>query len=191
VAVLWGFPIHTSSVAELDPSAGLLPKVHGLDEVRVAVRGTVDPSTVSPFRLAVQFGSVVFMDLTAAAAGNNLAAFPAVAATYVAGEIVIKGQASFMAGHQYGIFLTRDIHDTSGAPLVPSPVSVLLRIRGALVDATGRSTISTIADADAVMLEAGRKQLATLFDNQSFASLTGLSREKLVYCFAFPFEVAP
>ena len=70
--------------------------------------------------------------------------------------------------------------------LVPSPISVLLTLRGTLVDpATGHSTISTVADADAAQLEVGRVQLATLFDNAFFQPLTGIGRDNLVYGYAF------
>ncbi|MES1206002.1 MAG: hypothetical protein ABUS79_08690 [Pseudomonadota bacterium] len=191
VAVLWGFPIHSASVAELDPTAGLVPKATAVDEIRIAVNGTVASATVTPFIPAVQFGTVVFMDLTAAQGGNLVTGFPAFDVTVAAGEIVIKGRAPFVAGHQYGVFMLNGIHDAAGAPLVPSPVSVLLRLRGALVDKDAHSTIPTVSDGDAAMLEAGRLQLATLFDTPTFASLTRVMREQLVYCFAFPFGVAP
>jgi hypothetical protein len=190
IAVLWSFPIHTFSVAEVDPSVGLVPVGTAPDEIRIAVQGAVDPTTVSPFVFGAQFGSVVVMDLIAAQGPNLLEGFPAVDVTYAGGSILIKGQAPFVVGHQYGVFMTRQIHDDRGNPLVPSPVSVLLRLRGPLLAGDGHSTISTISDQDATALEAGRLQLATLFDGQ-FTGLTHATREDLVYCFAFPFEVAP
>lgn len=190
-AVLWNFSIHTASVAELDPTAGLLPRSTGPDEIRVAVQGTVDPATVDPFIFKVKYGTVVLMDLTAAQSGDALGGFPTVTATYAAGDIVIKGAANFVPGHQYGLFLKRGIHDAAGASLVPSPVSVLLRLRAPLLDEAGHSTISTVSDGDATQLEAGRRQLAMLFDDNAFATFTQVVREELVYCFAFPFVVAP
>ena len=63
VAVLWGFPIHTSSVAEVNPPQ-LVPQPTASNEIRVAVHGTVDPTTVVPYVAQRQAGSVVVMDLT-------------------------------------------------------------------------------------------------------------------------------
>jgi hypothetical protein len=207
VAELWGFPIHTSSVAELDPSVGIQPQTIAPDEIHIAVQGSVDPTTVSAYVFSAAYGTVVFIDLTTLAATQAptnppplAAAFPAVDISYAGGDIVIKGQAPFVVGHQYGVFMRRDpdpgqsgkpgIRDAAGKPLVPSPVSKLLTLRPALVDAAGHSTISSVADSDAAMLETGRQQLGMLFDS-SVAGLTGLDRDLLVYCYAFAFEAAP
>jgi hypothetical protein len=190
LAALWSFPIHKFSVPELDPTVGLVPMVTAPDEMHIAVQGTVDPDTLRPFVFGSQFGSVIVMDLTAAQGSNLLEGFPVVDTSIVAGAIVIKARAPFVLGHQYGVFLTADIKDARGAALVPSPVSVLLRLRGTLLSSDGHSTISTISDQDAAMLEVGRAQLATLFDGQ-FTPLTHVTREQLVYCFAFPLGVTP
>jgi hypothetical protein len=195
VAVLWGFPIHSSSVAELDPSVMLVPRPTAADELRVDVQGPVDPASVSAFAFGGSYGSVVLVDLTALLGGNLLGGFPAVTATFDAGAIVIKGMAPFMAMHQYGVFMMRardpgqpagppGLRDDKGRPLVPSPVSKLLTLQAPLTDAAGHSTISTVADADAAMLEAGRAQLAMFFDSQG-ATIPGIQRDTLVYCFAF------
>jgi hypothetical protein len=189
--VLWGFPIHSASVAELDPQAGLIPHGTAPDEIQIDVQGPVDPATVSAFVVSVQQGSVVIMDLTAAATGDSAAGFPVTDARYADGAIVIKGRKPFVVGDQYGIFLKRSIRAPGGAPLVPSPVSVLLTARGELVDAQGHSNVSGVADTDAAMLEEGRLQLATLFETQIFQLLTEVKREELIYCFAFPFQVTP
>src|SRR5690606_23715795 len=69
IAVLWSFPIHSGSVAELDPSAGLVPRVEGPETIRIAVHGPVDPDTIASFVVRERAGSVVLMDLTEAAAG--------------------------------------------------------------------------------------------------------------------------
>jgi len=158
----------------------------------VAVQGTVDPASVKAVVVTQSAGSVLLMDLTAAAGGDLLTGLPAAEAHYVAGalpgtgDIVITAAAALTAGHQYGVFMTNGIVNAAGAPLVPSPISVLLTLHGTLVDPmTGHSTISTVADADAVQLEAGRVQLATLFDNAFFQPLTGVGRDNLVYAFAF------
>lgn len=191
VAVLWGFPTHSASVAELDPKAGLVPRVTAPDELRIHVEGPVDPATVSAFVVAVQPGSVVTIDLTALQAQDTAGGFPVTDASYSDGSIVIKARQPFVVGHQYGVFLKRAIHAPGGAPLVPPPVSVLLTARGALVDGNGHSNVSSVSDADAALLEQGRLQLGTLFDTPIIQALTGITREELVYCFAFPFQVTP
>jgi hypothetical protein len=188
VAVLWEFPIHTASVAEVDPSVDLVPAVSANDEIRVAVHGAVDPASVSAFVVRERPGSVVLMDLTAAAAGSLVTGFPRIDARYEDGAIVMSGQAPFVAGHDYGVFMTTDVHDPSGISLVPAPISVLLSLPYPVADAQGKSLVSSVSDADATTLEAGRAQLAQLFDNPVFGPLTGLTRENLVYCFAFTFE---
>jgi hypothetical protein len=195
VAVLWGFPIHSSSVAELDPTVMLVPRATAADEMRIDVQGPVDPTSVSAFALGGDYGSVVLVDLTALLGGSLPDGFPAVTATFDAGAIVIKGKAPFVAAHQYGVFMMRardagqppgppGIHDDKGRPLVPSPISKLLTLDAPLADAAGHSTISTVADADAAMLEAGRAQLAPFFDSPG-ATIPGIQRDTLVYCFAF------
>lgn len=188
VAVLWEFPIHTASVAELDPSAGLVPVVSAPDELRIAVHGPVDAASVTAFVFRQSFGSVVLADLTAVAVSDLTGGFPSIHASYENGAIVLRGNAPFVAGHQYGVFMTNALHDPSGRTLVPAPVSVLLTLPYPVADTKGKSLISSVADADAAALEAGRAQLAQLFDTPIFGSLTGLTRENLVYCFAFTFE---
>ena len=194
VAVLWSFPIHTTSVPELDPTAGLVPRVTGPAQLRVGVQGPVDPATVTAFNIGGVAGTTVLVaDLNALLANDLAGGFPRVTARYEAGDIVVDADAPFVAGHQYGVFLRRGIHDDRGRSLVASPVSVLLTLRGNLVDAMGRSMISSVADADASALEAGRLQLGMLFDNQMLGALTGgwLKREDLIYCYAFPLTVTP
>ena len=135
------------------------------------------------------------MDLTAAAAGDLNAGFPprrAPATSASLGAIAIQAAAPFPAGHPIGLFFTNGIHSPDGAPLVASPVSVLLTLTAPLVDSAGHSTVSGVADADAAALEAGRAQaLAPLLDNPFFAPLTGVSRANLVYAYAFVPTVQP
>ena len=187
--VMFGFPIHTGSVAELDPTVGLVPVVGAPNEIHVAVHGPVDASSVSGFVVRERPGSVVLMDLTAAASGDLVAGFPRIEARFANGRVSITGSEPFTAGHQYGVFMTRGVTNPAGAPLVPPPISVLLTLTSPLVDASGHSQISSVSDADAVALEAGRAELGTLFENPVFSALTGLSRDNLVYCFAFAFEL--
>jgi len=193
LAVLWGFPIHTNSVPLLLPGTAAVPHVPAADQVLVGVQGPVDPATVSAFTVRVQNGPVVAMDLTAAAAGDLNAGFPPIAAAYVPslGAIAIQFAAPFPAGHQLGLFFTNGLHSPDGAPLVASPVSVLLTLTAPLVDAAGHSTVSGLADVDAAALEAGRQALQPLLDNPIFTPLTGITRANLVYCYAFVPTVTP
>jgi hypothetical protein len=193
IAVLWGFPIHTNSVPLLVPGTAAVPHVPAANQIVIGVQGPVDPATVSAFVVREQNGPVVVMDLTAAAAGDLEAGFPRVAASYLAnpGAIAIQASAPFPGGHTIGVFLTNAIHSPDGAPLVASPVSVLLTLTAPLVDGAGHSTVSGVADADAAALEAGRQGLAPLLDNPIITPLTGISRANLVYAFAFVPMVAP
>jgi hypothetical protein len=193
LAVLWGFPIHTNSVPLLLPGTAAVPHVTAPDQIVVGVQGPVDPATVSAFTVRVQNGPVVVMDLTAAAAGDLKAGFPPVGAAYVpaAGAIAIQFAAPFPAGHQIGIFFTNGIRSPDGAPLVASPVSVLLTLTAPLVDSAGHSTVAGVADADAAALEVGRQALQPLLDNPIFTPLTGITRANLVYTYAFVPTVAP
>ena len=190
IAVLWGFPIHSASVAEIDPTAGIFPRVTAPNEIRVAVHGPVDADSVTAFVVREQSGSVVLMDLTAAAGGDLVAGFPRIEAAYEGGDVVLTGSDAFVGGHQYGVFMTRDVHNPDDVPLAPAPISVLLTSTAPLVE-DGKSTISSVPDGDAALLEVGRAQLATLFDNPVFGPLTGITRDKLVYCFAFAFPELP
>jgi len=188
IAVLWGFPIHTNSVPLLVPNTAAVPHVPAANQIAVPVQGMVDPATVSAFVVRQQNGPVVVMDLAAANAGDLNAAFPPAGATYVAPPIAaigIQAAAPFAAGHPIGLFFTNGIHAPDGAPLVASPVSILLSLTAPLVDSAGHSTVSSVSDADAAALESGRAQLAPLFDNPLFAPLTGVSRANLVYAYAF------
>jgi len=157
------------------------------------VQGTVDPATVVPFILASQVGSVVVMDLTAlqlVPQTNDLRpAFPTVDARFAGGQIIIKGAAPFTADHQIGVFLKSTIRNVAGPSLVAAPVSKLLTLHGALVDASGHSNVSAVADSDAVTLEAGRQQFDVLLNDASLRSASTVIRDELVYCYGFPFQV--
>jgi len=192
IAVLWGFPIHTNSVPVLVPSAGAVPLVPAANQILVGVQGPVDPATVSAFSAAAgQPGPVVVVDLTALATGDLAAAFPPVIAAYAAPAIAIQASQPFPAGHQIGLFFTDAIHSPDAAPLVASPVSVLLRLTAPLVDSGGHSTVSGVADAEAGALEAGRAALSSLFDSPTFTPTTGVSRANVIYAYAFIPMVQP
>lgn len=190
VAVLWGFPTHTSSVAEISAPAPV-PQVTAPNQIQVAVHGPIDPATVVPFVVQQQPGTIVLMDLDAVAKGDLVNGLPRIDAQVVNGNVVITGQNPFPAGHTIGLFFTNGLHDPTGAPLVASPVSVLLTLQGSLVDANMHSVIAGLSDAQAAAAEAGRRQLQPLFDNGPLTGLTGVKRSNLVYCFAFTFGGAP
>jgi hypothetical protein len=186
LAVFWAFPSHSSPVAELDPKSGRVPQVVGDRELRVAVKGALAPATLVP-TVAGKPGTVTLLDLTAAAAANLLAGLPPFDVAYEGGAVVLRTKEPLVAKHQYGVFLSTGITSTDGKALVPSPVSFLLTARGPLVDAAGKSTVSSVADLDAMLLEAGRGALVDLFDNPLIAALTGLDRAKVAYVYAFPY----
>jgi hypothetical protein len=186
LAVYWAFPTHSGPVAELDPKTGKIPKVMGDNQIQVAVKGPVDPATLRA-TTAGKPGTVTLMDLTATAGANLVAGLPPFDVAYDKGSIVLTTRMPLVPGHQYGVFLSNGVLALDGKPMVPSPVSVLLTARGKLVDAAGKSQVSSVADADAAALEVGRLGLADLLDNQLIQTLTGLDRSKLTYVFAFPF----
>jgi len=190
VAVLWGFPTHTNSVAELSPPF-LEPQVVPPNQIGVAVHGPVDPATVVPFIVRQQTGTIVLMDLTAVAQMDLVNGLPPITAQLSGANIVITTENPLPAGHTIGLFFTNGLKDPGGNPLVASPISKLLTLRGPLVDADGHSTISGVSDAAAAQLEAGRQQLASLFDSTALTGLTGINRDNLVYCFAFPLGGTP
>ena len=186
VAIVWAFPTHTASVAELDPTRGLVPQLEGGRTLRVAVKGSVDPASLSPFTLEAP-GSVFLLDLTLLEAEDFVGGLPAFTTHLTGGAIVLEAAQPLVDGHFYGVLLSSGITNDAGAPLVPSPVSVLLRSGGPLVDADGRSQVEGVADADAQELEAGRGELAELLDSPLFSLLTGLERGDLVYVYAFDY----
>ena len=192
IAILWAFPTHTASVAELNPVAGLLPQVEeSPDRLLVPVKGTVDASSVSAFHpMANPSGSVYLVDLTELLANNQAAAFPIFAATYeeASEAIVLEPDSPMVDSHLYVIILSADLANEAGVPMVPSPVTVFLRSQGELIDGTGTSTVSSLDDASAAELEAGRAMLQVLLDNPEFQDTTLLyGREQIVYLYAFTF----
>ncbi len=190
VAVLWGFPTHTNSVAELTPPF-VAPQVTAPNQIAVAVHGPVDPATVVSFIVRQQAGTIVLMDLTAVAQSDLVNGLPPITAQLSGTNIVITSQNPLPAGHTIGLFFTDGLKDPSGNPLVSSPVSKLLTLQGPLVDAAGHSNVSGVNDAGAAQLEGGRQQLAPLFDNTSLTGLTGINRGNLVYAYAFPLPGTP
>ena len=83
------------------------------------------------------------------------------------------------------MFFTDALRNDDGVPLVASPVSKLLTLEVELANRAGESLVSALTNEQALTLEAGRSALAPLFDDPLFATATGITRERLVYCFAF------
>lgn len=185
-AVAWSFPTHTASVIQLDPSKPLLPNVVSPKEVRLGFKGTIDAETVTLFKMGKP-GSLFLLDLTALDSGDLVNGIPKATVAVQGQDIVITLEADFPEGHTLGLLATTGITNADAVPFVPSPVTVLLKATGELVDDKGKSNVSDISDADAGALEAGRKDLAILLDDDLFATLTGLTRADLVYVYAFDF----
>jgi hypothetical protein len=184
VVMLWGFPTHSSPVIDLNPKAGLQPRVSAPDELRMAVNGDLDPATLTVAGIG-QAGNVYLLNLTALAGNNLPGGFAGMSASVSGGELVLKAKAPLASKQTYGIIVTRGAKSTAGKGLVPPPVSVLLMAQGSLVDANNKSTVSTVSDIEAMLLEAGRKQLASLLDDPTFKAFTGIQRENIGYLFAF------
>jgi hypothetical protein len=185
-AVLWAFPTHSAPVIDVDPGTGILPVVKGQDEIRLAVNGAVDAATVTPWSFDAP-GSVFLLDLTALAADDLAGGVPAFAVSMDGATMVLKADAAMTTGHTMAILVTTGVRNGAGVSLVPPPMTVLLKAAGPIADATGKSLVSGVDDASAAQLEAGRKDFATLLDDELFASLTGLNRDGLAYVYAFDF----
>jgi hypothetical protein len=183
-AMVWGFPIHSNPVIDLNPKAGLQPKIMAPDELRLAVNGDLDPATLTVGGVG-QSGTVYLLNLTALSGGNLPGGFVRMTASFTGGNLVLKTMAPLEKGQTYGIILTRGAKNTAGKGLVPPPVSVFLMARGSLIDAGGKSTVSTLADIEAMLLEVGRRQLAALLDDRTFMTFTQIERANIGYLFAF------
>jgi len=203
VAIVWSFPIHTQSVAELNPSTGTVPQVADSRSIRLSVKGPIDPDSLIPFDmlgppLPGDKGTVILLNLTALAAGNTFGGFPEFTTHLTTdGSIGIQTTDPMTDGDLYGIILTvpsaeddaarNGVTSPDGRPIVPSPVTVLLRSRGPIVDAAGESLVSGITDEDGAVLEAGRLQLMDLLDDPTFTTAAKVTRENVAYLYAFEF----
>lgn len=181
IAALWGFPVHSAPVAELDPSAGVVPRIteRGL---AIGVKGELDPSTLRAPAPGAP-GSVVLLDLTAVLEGDLASAFHPAAPAFESGNIELVLGAPLDAERTYALFITRSVRDQRGTSLVPAPVSKLLTLRGRLIDDAGKSQLSRVGDDQAAALEQGRAALAPLLDDPAFQAASGITREELVYGF--------
>jgi hypothetical protein len=197
VAITWAVPIHTNPVVELLPTAGIVPQIVSDTRIELAVKGTLDASTVSAFSPGPGGlnGTVFLVNFTKFSAGDLAGGLPPFTATYAEGKIVLVAAAPFIEGDRYGILMaataTEDppragIKDTVGRDLVPSPVTVFLRNRFPLVDENGHSNLpSKLDDATAAGVEVGRQALVALFENPQFGTLANLTRENVAYVYAF------
>ncbi len=184
--VAWGFSIHTSPVVELDPTKGLAPVIAGESELRVGYQGILDPATVSSWSMANNTGTVFLLNLTklGAASPDLVGGLPAFEVAIDGKELVLTSAKPLEPGDMYGVIMTDGVKDPQGKGLVPSPVTVLLRASGPLVDEANKTTVPSVTDAQATELEAGRATLAVLLDNKLFSQLTGLARPNLAFVYA-------
>ena len=198
VAIAWNFQTHSRSVIELDPQRGLVPSIVSGSEIRVNVKGSLNASTLSPFSLAKAEGTVFLFNVDKLQVDPlDPAALPPFSARLTNNQIIITpddASNSFIDGDTYALLMTDELTDTRGRPLVASPVTVLLRSRGALTNSKGVSQVGGVDDDSAQALEEGRSQFAALLDDPliragttSAARPTGLVRERLVYLFGFTF----
>lgn len=200
VAIAWFFETHKASVVELDPTRDMVPRIVSSNEIRLKVKGTLNPDTLRPYSLQQSDGTVFLFN------GDKLqvnpfdpAAIPPFTLTYEDGDIVFTTtdpDGRLIEGDTYVIILTNEITDQRDRPLLPSPVTVLLRTRGALVDEKGHSQVSGVSDADAKDLEEGRLQFVELLDDPLMIDFTksetrpnGLTREIVTYLYGFPFTL--
>jgi hypothetical protein len=198
VAIGWFFGIHSASVFELNPKSGLVPNIVSPSEIRLALKGTLDAAGLQPFSLQNPAGTVFLFDVDKLQQNaTDPRALPAFKPALSDGQLVLTATDAgnpFIAGDTYAVLLTTELTDVDKKPIVASPVSVLLRSRGPLVDANGVSQVSGFSDADAQQLEQGRLQFAKLLDDPLIRAATtsparpdGLTREQLTYLYGFPF----
>jgi hypothetical protein len=216
VGVLWAFRTHTNSVVELNPLAGLAPVATSTTEIHLTAKGPIQADTLKPFALGEPTGTVFLLDATAFLGGSMAAALPAFTATTVGDDIVFTSAAPLVDGHLYMVLLTNEVEGKPGVPIVPSPVTVFLRTRGALVDdvaacpaavaptcpptapvtepTTAKSLVPGLKGAEACLLEDGRQQFTALLDNSLVIGLTkhagrpdGLTREIVAYMYGFQY----
>ncbi|MGZ6131490.1 MAG: hypothetical protein ACXWLF_05675, partial [Myxococcaceae bacterium] len=85
---------------------------------------------------------------------------------------------------QYAAYITTDLKDTTSKNVIPSPVFALVRSSAPLF-VSGSSTVSSLTNAQAALLEPLRVALAPLFDG---LAAQGLPRSKVALAWAFTTE---
>jgi hypothetical protein len=202
IAIVWAFPTHSGPVVELNPAVGIVPQLVSNDTVTLAVKGTLDASTITAFGLGNLQGTVALFNFTKLQSDppDLVGGLPAFDVTYADDTLTLVADATLIEGDRYGIILVTPFEANptrpgllgeNESPLVASPVTVFLRNRYPLVDGDGHSLVpSKLDDASAAQLEAGRATLGALFEDPQFGAITGLTRENVAYVYAFDF-VAP
>lgn len=76
--------------------------------------------------------------------------------------IWVRPRLALREGTEHVVLLSRGITTTDGLPVEAQPVGALLRVAGALTDAEGRSTVSSLPDASAAALEPARQDVRAL-----------------------------
>lgn len=188
VAIIWPFGTHSNPVVELNPQLGMLPVVEPENNiVALPVKGEIDPATLTAHSASNTSGSVLLLNLTQLDAGDLENGFPPFVPSFDGSRIVLTPDSPLIDGDFYGILLRNTITDIGGKPLVPSPLTVLLRSRGPLLNEDGvTTTVSSITDAEAQEAEPGRLILAQLLDDPLFAMFSdALEREEIAYVYAF------
>jgi hypothetical protein len=147
VAIAWLFQTHTASVIELDPTRGMAPRVISASEIRLKVKGSINAETISPFSLDNLSGTVFLLNVGKLQVDpSDPAALPPFEPAYRDGDVILTATDPdnlFIEGDTYAFLLTTEVTDASGNPLVPSPVTVLLRSRGELAGCSSRSYSTT------------------------------------------------
>jgi hypothetical protein len=186
-AVAWTFPTHTNPVVELMPALGLKPEVVGSGRLWLRTKGTLDPSTLVALAPDNPHGSVALLEIDLLGDGPGsvpAAAMPSVTVSYDRGGILLTPTQRLKSGTRYAIVLTRKIRNPAGKPLVPSPLVILLKAAGPLVDARGGSHVPGISGPDAQAAETNRQQLTPLLDRLAG---TSFARPEIAYIYVFTF----
>jgi hypothetical protein len=151
------------------------------------VAGDVDPASIVPLKTAFVFNldqQIPTLDAK-------------VAYDAKAGAITVTPTKPFDEKTMYGIILTSNLKagdakpdttglkDSKGRRLVPAPFMVLLRSKDPLVDASGKSTVSTLDDATAKQAEQARSALKPFFDALEANTLLPIKREDIVSAWTF------
>jgi hypothetical protein len=173
VAIVWAFPIHSASVAELNPQLGMLPFTTA-NSLSIRVKGSVS------------IGSLDAADVMVFGMTENTA-LGISGITYTPPDIVVTLSGSMIPGGMYVVLLTNGITNELNQPLVASPMTVLARTRGPLF-ANGQSMMSTLDSASAEQFEQLRFALAPFLDGLEMNP--GITREQIAYLYSFVYEAA-
>ncbi len=171
IAVAWAFPIHSASVAEVNPELGMVPSVTD-NTLSIKVKGDVLSSSLDS-------GDVIVSNL------HEDAMLEVSDIDYTEPNIVVTLSENLTQGDMYVVLLTDGITNGDEQPLVASPMTVLSRTRGPLFE-DGHSMISSLDNASAKELEQLRSGLSAFLD--SMESTESITREEIVYLYSFVYE---